>query len=354
MKKIGVITINDFNNYGNRLQCYAVQRSLEKRGYLVENIYNENYGEGLLRRLGGALLRGIGTLGNRKRIAARKKNFLAFHANIRFSDERIINRRYDKRLNEKYDYFVTGSDQVWNPCDSGRSEIDFLSFASEEKRISFAASIGVSELPPAAKDLFARYLKPYKSLSVREESAKAIVEALTGRTDVAVLADPTLLLTAEEWEEVSEKPELPLPKRYILSYFLSGSKAQKEIVSRIAEAQGCEIADIYDPSSVYYTCGPQHFLYLVKNAALICTDSFHASVFSFLYNRPFLVFDRVHTKMNMNTRLHTFLSEFGLQSCAYREGQDIADGFARDYAYGYAQLAKKREEAEEFLARAFS
>ena len=146
-KKIGVITINDFNNYGNRLQCYAVQNYLENLGYIVENIYNEYNPNSFIVNSGKRLIRQLRDFNKRKTIAIRNQNFNEFNKYINFSKEYIINGKFDKDLDKQYDFFVTGSDQVWNPCDSGRSEIDFLNFASSEKKISFSASMGVEELP---------------------------------------------------------------------------------------------------------------------------------------------------------------------------------------------------------------
>lgn len=135
MQKIGVITINDFNNYGNRLQCYALQRYLEKMGYTVENIYNRSNNKGFIINCAGKLYRYLTGFKSREILAERQKNFDEFNEHIKFSKDCIINGHYNKSLNDKYDFFVTGSDQVWNPYDSGRSEIDFLSFASDDKKI---------------------------------------------------------------------------------------------------------------------------------------------------------------------------------------------------------------------------
>lgn len=111
MQKIGVITINDFNNYGNRLQCYAVQRFLENMGYEVENIYNEKTSNAVI-AFGKRMICILRNLGKRKTIVIRKKNFDEFNKHIKFSKDCIINGYYNKSLNDKYDFFVTGSDQV--------------------------------------------------------------------------------------------------------------------------------------------------------------------------------------------------------------------------------------------------
>lgn len=354
MKKIGVITINDFNNYGNRLQCYAVQHYLENMGNEVENIYNEAAGKNTVINLGKILIRDLRNFGKRKTIAARKQSFYEFNKHIKFSDYCIINGRYDKDLNDKYDFFVTGSDQVWNPYDSGRSKIDFLSFASDEKKISFSASIGTAKLPDYAAEKYKEYLKNYKCISVREDSAKRIVEDLTGRKDVEVLVDPTMLLTAEDWEKVSQKPNYNYKPKYILSYFLGGSKEYEDIIRTIAQKYSCEIIDIYDKNSIFYSCGPQHFLDLEKNAFLVCTDSFHSSVFAFLFNTPFIVFDRNNTRINMNSRIETFLSDFGLRKNRYDADRNLDEYLETDYSEGYKILEQKREKAKKFLTKAFS
>ena len=354
MRKIGVITINDFNNYGNRLQCYAVQRYLENMGYVVENIYNENISCNTAINFGKILLRGLRNFSQRKTIAVRNQNFHQFNKRINFSEYRIINGQYDKGLNEKYDFFVTGSDQVWNPYDSGRSEIDFLSFASDEKKISFSASMGADSLPDCVTEKYKDYLKNFKSISVRENSAKRIVEDLTSRNDVELLVDPTMLLTVEDWKEVSLKPNYNYSSKYILSYFLGGSKEYEPIIRSIAEKYSCEIIDIYDKNSKFYTCGPQHFLHLEKNAFLVCTDSFHSAVFAFLFNTPFISFERKNTKINMNSRMETFLSDFGLESRKYDVGRNVEEYLESDYSSGYKILEQKRQEAKKFFVRAFS
>lgn len=352
MKKIGVITINDFNNYGNRLQCYAVQNYLENLGYVVENIYNAYNTESLFMYGSKKIIRKLRNLGRREIIALRSQSFAEFNQKIHFSRDRIINGQYDKDLNSRYDCFITGSDQVWNPCDCGRSEVDFLTFASAEKRVSFSASMGVETIPDEMKQKYREYLKDYHKISVREEAAKAAIEKLTGRTDIKVLVDPTMLLTATEWEQVSQKPDIYYNSRYILTYFLGGMGKRAAAIKEIAKKYSCEIIDIYDRESPFYICGPQHFLDLEKNAFLICTDSFHSAVFAFLFDRPFIVFDREQTTINMNSRMDTFLSKFGLQKSKYTDERDAERYFVWDYTAGYETLERERERARRFIAEA--
>ena len=91
------------------------------------------------------------------------------------------------------------------------------------------------------------------------------------------------------------------------------SKERKDEIERIAKENDCEIINILDKNSPFYVCGPSEFLYLEKHAFLICTDSFHSSVFAILYNRPFVIFDREDKEENMGSRLDTLINKFKFQ-----------------------------------------
>lgn len=354
MKKIGIITINDFGNYGNRLQCYAVQHYLESMGYSVENIYNTYRRSGFIVNSIKKVIQLLKYFSVRKNIDGRNQSFSEFNQHIKFSEERILRGRFHKNLTDQYDFFIAGSDQVWNPYYTSGNETKFLHFASEEKRIAFSASMGVDHLPEHVTESYRQGLSRFRSISVREDTAKTIIEELTGRKDIEVLVDPTMLLTGIEWEKVSVKPGIPYNSRYILAYFLGGLGTRAAVIKSIAEKYSCEIIDIYDMNSAFYTCGPQHFLELEKNAFLICTDSFHSAVFAFLFNRPFIVFDRENTKFNMDSRIETFLSKFGLQQSRYLAGRDVEQYLTWNYTAGYETLGKEREKARQFLANALS
>lgn len=192
MKKVGIITINDNNNYGNRLQNYAVQEVLKKIN--VEHITLKN--EPATNTKNKYLLRKIKSLLNKgtySKIIGRKECFEKFNANINFSSKKIT--PYSKL--DEYDYFVVGSDQVWNPKFGRLRDVDLLSFAKPEQRIAFSTSFAIDELPEECKNKTKKELEKFKAISVREDRGKEIVEELTGRKDVQVLVDPTMLLTSE-------------------------------------------------------------------------------------------------------------------------------------------------------------
>ena len=288
--KIGIITINDNNNYGNRLQNYAVQTFLKKQNVDSITIKNQTLTNNKKKVILGFCKYIYIRIFRTKRKSLRLDKFKEFNKNIRFSKNTIIPYT---NISKKYDYFIAGSDQIWNPTFGRLTDVDLLAFVKPEKRIAFSASFGISELPEQYKERVKKELKKFKAISVRENKGKEIIEKLTRRKDVEVLVDPTMLLSADDWDKVVKKPEQLKTNKYILNYFLGNlSETRQKEIERIAKDNGYKIINMMDKEGEFYQTGPSEFLYLEKNASLICTDSFHSCVFAILYNRPFVVFDR--------------------------------------------------------------
>lgn len=233
--------------------------------------------------------------------------------------------------------------------------MDLLNFAKDNQKISFSASFGINKLPNNLVEYAKKELLKFKAISVREDAGKKIVEDLTGRKDVQVLVDPTMLLTAEEWDKVSKKPEQLKTDKYILNYFLGElSESRKKEIYRIAKENNCEVINILDKNSPFYQTGPSEFLYLEKNAFLICTDSFHSSVFAILYNRPFVVFNREQKNVaSMNSRLETLINKFNLKNREFK-GKMTEENLNHDYTEAYKILKKEREKSKMFLEKALA
>lgn len=350
MKKIAILTINDDNNYGNKLQNYAVQEILRKQNFKPETINNQIgiVGINVLKKKIKNILKKF--LKNKS--SKRYNKFMEFNKYIKYSRFYIDKNHISNNLNNVYDFFVTGSDQVWNPTFGRMSDIDFLTFAPKEKRNSFSASFGISEIPDDMKEYYKEKLNGLNHISVREDSGKEIIKELTGREDVEVFVDPTMLLTAEEWDKVAKKPKQLKTDKYILNYFLGElSEERRNEINRIAKENNCEVINILDKNSSFYETGPSEFLYLEKNAFLICTDSFHSSVFAILYNHPFIVFEREDELVSMNSRIETLLRKFNLKNRKF-EGKITQENLNHDYREVYEILEKEREKAENFLEKA--
>ena len=313
MKKIAIITItNSGLNFGNRLQNYALQKTLESLSATVETIYSSksifnSIIFSRMRRIAKIILRSD----------KRRRSFNKF-------DRKHINKsaitRYeclnDYVFNSEYDAFVAGSDQIWNPHFHFNSDFEFMTFADKNKRFSYAASFGVSQIPKEYESSYKNMLSDISSVSVREEQGAAIVNELTGR-DVPIHIDPALLLDKEDYMPLIEKPDMKTPEKYILTYFLGiVSAEQKAFVNQISQELKLPIVELSDSrNSPFYGLGPSHFLYLINHSEYICTDSFHGAVFSILFKKKFTVCYREKAigEEKMHSRIDTLLSKLHLE-----------------------------------------
>lgn len=352
MKKVGIITINDNDNYGNRLQNYAVQETLNNNGVEAITIKNNPTLNSkklyCLRTMKFYIHKVINKL-KRRKITGRERCFEKFNKNIKFSSKTI--NLYSK-IAQNYDLFFTGSDQVWNPNFARLREVDLLTFARPEQRIAFSASFGINELSLQYHEQVKKELLKFKAISVRENEGKKICEELTERKDIEVLVDPTMLLTVDEWDKVLKKPEMLKYDKYILNYFLGELSIDREKeIERIAKENNCEIINILDKNSPFYQTGPSEFLYLEKNAFLICTDSFHSCVFAMLYNKPFVVFERKDKNVNMSSRIETLIEKFKLKNRKF-EGEISKENLNAEYTEANQILENERKKAFDFLKMA--
>lgn len=375
MKKCGIVTITTGMNYGNRLQNYAIQRVLENFNYIPETIdYEPSYKMekekiSKLEKIKTKILRckimGLEYIWNiieknifKKEIFKEKENYRKkcfedfIRNNIRFSNEKYNCKSNLKQLNKEYDVFITGSDQVWNPYWEGKDEIFYLTFADKKKRITYAPSFGVSEIPDEQKDFYKKNLTEIPNISVREEKGKEIIKELTGM-EAKVVADPTFLLEKEKWDKIAKKPKNE--KKYLFTYFLGILSAKrKRKIKKFAKMHNLEIISMYEFWNEKSSFGgPSEFLGLIKNAEYICTDSFHGAVFSIIYNKPFTIMDREDIKdqkeKKMNSRIETLLKNFHLQQCKEFLNKDQQGKFIIDYTDTNKELENKRKEALEYL-----
>lgn len=354
MKKIGIITIIDNDNYGNRLQNYAMQEFLKEHDAEVVTIKNNkffNHKGGLKKRF-ILFLRYINSIRFflKNVCFKRLKSFKNFNKYIKFSGKTY--GAYSKKLKDKYDFFIVGSDQVWKPFYQRLSNVDLLDFANNNQKISVAASFGISELPSEYKEKTKNALNTFKAISVREDTGKKIVQELTNRDDVEVVVDPTMLISISKWKEVESKPECLKSDKFILNYFLGNlSENRRKTIEKFAKDNECDIINILDKNSEFYKTGPSEFLYLERNAFLICTDSFHSSVFAILNKVPFIVFEREDKKANMNSRLDTLLKKFNLETQKYKDGK-IENYFDVNFENVNSVLEFEKNKANKFLDNA--
>ncbi len=348
MKKIAIVTIID-RNLGNRLQNYALHNYLEMDGFEVHTlVYKKQSKLKEVKRIGKNLLYPF---------VDKYKDVVwdNFNKKIKW-DNRIVNESGDA-INNDYDYFVAGSDQIWNPNFDFISDREFLTFASKEKRIAYAASIGVNEIPLEKRDIYDEYFHGFKAISVRENEAAKIVDSFLG-LEVPVVIDPTMLIQSDDWAKIADESRLKLKKRYILKYFLGkNSEEVLNAISMMSNENDLEVFDIMNANGkVKREIGPTEFLWLIRNADYICTDSFHGAVFSILFHKQFFVFERPIEKGygNMNSRIDTLLGKFDLKGRYIHSIYDMENVLKQNISYEHIEnlLAIEREKARLYLKNA--
>lgn len=351
MNKIGIITLVG-DNYGNKYQNYAVESLFSQYGQVVtyglEDLYRSPesakaplsskirpsylkkvlqsrlcYRYDLKNTYRSILYNQLYAKRHRSELLelqrARSMCFAEFSKRyLHIQAEKLDRQNTEKDWTRQFDFFVCGSDQIWNPTYKTTSELAFCSFAPE-KTICMSPSFGVSKIPDYRKKEYAEYLKNIFSLSVREEAGRKIIKDLTDR-DAPVLLDPTMLVPVEKWNDICEQPKEKLPEHYIACYFLGFIDADyKRKIDAIAQNLHLPVVMLFDITAPnYYTFDPSEVLYTIKHADYVLTDSFHGSVFSILFHRNFYVFERNEGGFSMSSRLETLLEKFGLTDRLYQ------------------------------------
>ena len=376
MSNIAIVTVYDDVNFGNKLQNYASQKYFQNMGFCATTVVDAIQTKTariylnpikFLKRVAHFILQHLGFEKDkvkRKELLDKRCQYMKL-----FSDEYLtttlpINYRHlPHDFANRYDYFVAGSDQVWHGWKNDRRELEYflLMFATPSQRLTIAPSFGFDEFPKKYLKTYKKGLKGFVYLSVREERGAELIKELTGK-DATVLLDPTMLIDTSEWLKILKKPTQYTDDNYIFVYALGGFKGEvKEKTCKLANELGLQVIDVLDESSDYYIhTRPDEFLYWIHNARLVVTDSFHASVFSILFNRPFVVTERSDIK-GMGSRLDTLFNKFGIEGRHFDELEDGFDRageirdklFATNYSNVPEVLESERKKAEDFYEKCF-
>lgn len=355
-KKASIITIYDPKpNFGNRLQNYAVQFVLENLGLDVITIAVENCRITTFELLKYILqkISGCNFPGNKEYWKAE------FPKKIKFNsfNKKYIKTKYVKKIEDigNSDYYVIGSDQVWNPewykfCPI-KSDVFLLTFAKPNQKVCFSPSFGIDCINQEWKEWFTKQLSTFPQIAVREQEGANIVKRLTGK-DAIVTIDPTLVLCQNDWNKISKCPsKINCDENYILTYFLGGiSDKIENDLKRYKSDTGYTIYNVLDKRNPeLYIINPSEFIYLISHAKLILTDSFHACVFAFIFNKPFLVYKR-QGEEDMMSRLNTLLSKFSLER-KYVDSGLANELFECDYKEGYITLEQEKKKLIDYLKK---
>ncbi len=343
--KVGILThYYKSENYGGNLQAYALCRFLNDKGYTAEQIsydVSKDHGFKMLLKKKLRNLWYCHSIAFAKNRDIRRKSIERFNLG-EIPHSKVYNKNTVAQCGDAYDAFIVGSDQVWHPnavCDAY-----LLDFVKEGKtKLSYAASFAVDELTPEQKQRYKKSLASFNGISVREEKAAELLSDITTQK-VEWSVDPTLLLSAEQWDEACS-PRL-VEGDYIFCYFLGEDTLHRKLAEDFAKKNGLKLVTLPHLKGAFrecdstfgdtqlYSVSPADFISLIKYAKHIFTDSFHASVFSLLYNKDFYVFERTGVK-SMGSRLYSLTKLFAMEqrfcdtrdklTMEYIEGLDLID-----------------------------
>ncbi len=364
------------NNYGACLQAYALQQAIKLDNNECEIIKYTPYAdigkavnlqhipEPFMLRMTRALKHPIQFYlrkQDRKKQANRDAKFEEFRQERLVFANRLYNSWDELRKDPPpYDSCVCGSDQIWNPVIHHNINVGpyFLDFVPENKgKIAYAPSIGVQYVPEECHQEMKRLINRLDAVSVREQRGAELIREIASQ-EAPVVLDPTLLFDGEWWSKAIKPVNIKKP--YILCYLFNENKSTYDFVEKMRRETGYEVItlpfafrDIYNKNSTkIYDAGPSEFLYLIKNAALIITDSFHATAFSINFNRNFICLFRNtdEEKNNMNSRITSILSIAGLEDRLITDPENInVLPYDIDYSEVNKRLSARREKDRRFL-----
>lgn len=381
IKKVGCVIAYKKNhtNYGTALVGYALIKKLQQFGYDIEII---NYVKqlSLIEKIviGWNQFRVVGIDLFLKRFTSKTSNKNYING-IKIRTESV--EAYKKRKlipffndyigyenlregSKKYDAIVVGSDQVWLPHGLKTKFYNLLFVDDDVRKIAYASSFGVSEIPKFQRKETAHYLNRFYRISVREQKGKEIVDFLS-RNKAVVVADPTLLLDRYEWQEeiVESKVDTSVP--YIFCYFLGPTPDARRAANELKNNTGYKIITIrhmdefVDSDEQFgdeapYNVDPNDFVKYIKDAEYVLTDSFHCTAFSIQFHKKFMTFYRfaIGAKGGRNSRIDSLFNILGVSKEHIFQNDVKKIDYPVDWNIVDDKLCNFRNESIEYLREA--
>ena len=361
MKKVGCITFHASYNFGSNLQAYALQEYVKKLSddidYKIINFRSENqkklYDYGCSRSRLKFLFK--------KKLLERQEKFENFiNKKLNLTEKEYNNNEELQKEEFKFDYYISGSDQIWNLSARDFDWSYYLDFVKKGKKISYAASRGPVNREISTENLqtIKGLVSKYDNISVREQGTFEFIKKLTDK-NIDINLDPTLLLTREEWQKLLDGHKKIIDKPYILYYSLKPSKVRSKLLKHLGKVMNKKVVvanpyikyDLVGGFKKNYNSGPIEFLNLLANADLVVSSSFHGTVFSILFNKPFYTLNGKN-----DFRISTLLNITGLENRAITEESDIKElvnnASKISFEQANTQLEIEREKSKKYLLKA--
>lgn len=332
-KNVCLITWPNSVNYGTCIQCYALAEYLRNNNYNVFIPNTNKYYFGIKHpfetlysiknKLNNKLFsKNEYKKGLEKEFDTRKKKNTNF-VNNNTKVSKIDSKSDYQNIIKKCDYFISGSDQIWNP--KYVTPPMLLSMAPKDKiKIAYGSSIGVSEIPKNKIELYRKYLNRFNYIGLREKTAKNALKEIVSK-DTEVVLDPSFLLSKKEWERIAIKPTSIKEdtNEFIFSYFIGDTKKNEKEIKSFEAKNKIPIYYAVSESKTIYSFGTaladlsvEEFIWCLLNARYVITDSFHAVALSINFNKNFYVYKRFVDSDNnsQNSRIYDIIETFDLKN----------------------------------------
>ncbi len=349
MLRVCGVTYDHTINYGSCLQAYALQEAIngiqlpggEKCTYSLIPLWKcKDYPKRRIRHAIGLTV-----------LQIYRRNFVPFEIkHLRYAECKML--KYIDVLNSDTDSFVCGSDVIWNPDQNKGVPAYYLDFA-RKYAFAYAASFGKSNLDDEYLNSIQPYLARLNRISVREISAKHIIQEKMG-LKCTVAVDPVLLLTWDDWRKVIMDNK---PNNYIFVYTTHLNERIRETIEGIRRATGLKVINAVWSSSpsalfkkgVFSVFSPDRWLQLLHDAEYVVTNSFHATAFSVLFHKKFFTVVNGDKAKGINVRMNDFLTSLGLEERIFSSMPEQLDLSEIDYTDVDKKIENMREESLAFL-----
>lgn len=362
-KRVAVITWISYFNFGTYLQAYALQTVVRSLGYACTIISDDKIVRALrkescwLRKVAFKIYYSLNKDNVRFMCGTRqvKAAYASFKSSYLSVDD---NRGNSLDLDQRYDIYVCGSDQIWSPI-LPKQDYYYARF-TDKKKVAYAPSIGQRDCSKEWSEWVKPLLDRFSHLSVREEEGAALLRRFMDKP-VDVVLDPTLLLPSEDWGQLVDESSAEDGSPYVLCYFLTYNQVYLDYARAFARERGLRIK-IFILDKRYLKCadellfaGPIEFLRAIKDSSWFFTDSFHGTIFAIHFERHFYTLKRFkeQAENNQNSRIENLFSKLGLQDYFVDEsGLSVIPALlAIDYNLVKEKIAIERERSLSYLKK---
>lgn len=379
-KRVCIVTWYRSMNYGTVIQCLALSKTIDALGYSAcvperMNYWSVREAPDLFRRIYRKICRKIKPVNSQMPIHLidpeirhgyqRRKERIEQLIDSELEVYPIQNRRSFKQLSDDMYAFVTGSDQIWNP--NYVSAPYMLDFVPENKlKIAYSSSVGVKELPQYMTGMYKRCLSRFATIGVREKSAEELLRRLVN-VPVKTVLDPSFLLNGYEWRKIAQKAEILKDYKrmegFIFCYFIGQKQSWKTDAQSLAKKYNLPVICCLSESFIvpefgyiFADAGVREFLWLIDNASIILTDSFHAVALALNYNKEFVVYKRFDDcdKSSQNSRITDVLDMFDVRDRLAAEDHPAEQILERKIPYAKVNslLEAQKEQSISYLKKA--